>query len=191
MNTATSAQGMDARALATKLREDLRTRILVARMSYKKADEAIKRTMSLMPISAGRKPKLSLSLDDLTAHMQLREQRARAQHQLQLMVPLERVIRIRLQYGVVNKEAPTSRLFVEIARISTLPGATQLAHEILTKHSEFFGSHPLRLPDATNGAELQKADALLQKLRDSGMLQEDDLRTLNKVFDRYARMLRK
>lgn len=171
-------------------RHDLMERITTARREYRALDRAIKETLALGSPRPGRaKRKLHLPTAELALHMEQREARAKIQHRLRILVPVERTLRTGLQQKQVFESSsqhmqPLIGLLGRRAT-SNMPAAFDEAQYLFLKHPNLFGPIPTALPPPPKSSNADKAQALHSKLLASGLLTAEELVTLRLVFAKY------
>lgn len=188
MNTATLAP-MSTPAVRT-FRHDLMERITAARREYRTLDRAIKETLALGTTRPGRaKRKLHLPLPELALHMAQREARAKIQHRLRILVPVERTLRAGLQQNQVFE--PSSQHMQPLIDLlgrratSNMPAAFDETQYLFLKHPNLFGQIPAALQPPPKTHKADKAHALHAKLLASGLLTAEEIVTLRLVFAQY------
>lgn len=188
MTTATLAP-MSTPSVRT-FRHDLMERITTARREYRALDRAIKETLALGSPRPGRaKRKLHLPPAELSLHMDQREARAKIQHRLRILVPVERTLRTGLQQKQVF-ESSSQHMQPLIALLgrratSSMPAAFDEAQYLFLKHPNLFGPIPTALQPPAKSGKADKAQALHSKLLASGLLSSEELVTLRLVFAQY------
>jgi hypothetical protein len=184
-NPTTAAQELVA------LRAHLHGRIAELRQEYAGLSASIAATLAAGTSRRG-KPKLNLPLPELAAHMQQREARAAAQHQLLLLVPVMRLViaAVQQQGALVAK---SGRKLPDVAQLIAMHCAGALRHA-KPEVTQLFKGFPALLSHAVPGAapatttskvNAEKAQALHAKLLASGLLTSDEVVTLRKVFAQY------
>jgi hypothetical protein len=179
-----------ANSAVRRFRQDLMERITAARREYQVLDRSISETLALGTSRPGRaKRKLHLPMPELVLHMEQRESRAKLQHRLRVMVPVERALRTGLQQNQVF--APTSPHVQPLVNLLTrraagnMPAAFDEAQSLFAKHPDLFGPMPSTLQPPPKKAKDVKAQTLHAKLLASGLLTPEETVTLRLVFSQY------